>query len=108
MAVTGCKEVAVGFESGSERILHAMHKRFKPDDVREVCATLGKQGIRRMGFLLLGGPGETKASALESLSFADSLHLDMMKVTVGIRIYRTRPLPKPLWTKASSERTTIF
>lgn len=94
MAVTGCKEVAVGFESGSERILRAMHKRFKPDDVRQVCAALGKQGIRRMGFLLLGGPGETKDSALESLSFADSLHLDMMKVTVGLRIYPYTALAK--------------
>jgi radical SAM superfamily enzyme YgiQ (UPF0313 family) len=94
MAVAGCKEVAVGFESGSELILHAMHKRFKPDDVRQVCTALGKQGIRRMGFLLLGGPGETKTSALESLSFADSLHLDMMKVTVGIRIYPFTALAK--------------
>jgi radical SAM superfamily enzyme YgiQ (UPF0313 family) len=94
MAVAGCKEVAVGFESGSELILHAMHKRFKPDDVRQVCTTLGKQGIRRVGFLMLGGPGETKASALESLTFADSLHLDMMKVTVGIRIYPYTALAK--------------
>lgn len=94
MAGAGCKEVAVGFESGSELILHAMHKRFKPDDVRQVCTALGKQGMRRMGFLLLGGPGETKASALESLSFADSLNLDMMKVTVGIRIYPYTALAK--------------
>jgi hypothetical protein len=40
-----------------------------------------------MGFLLLGGPGETKETVLESLVFADSLKLDMLKLTVGIRIY---------------------
>ena len=40
-----------------------------------------------MGFLLLGGPGETKESVEESLAFADSLHMDAMKITVGIRIY---------------------
>ena len=40
-----------------------------------------------MGFLLLGGPGETRESVEESLAFADSLPLDMVKVTAGIRIY---------------------
>jgi radical SAM superfamily enzyme YgiQ (UPF0313 family) len=94
MAAAGCKEVAVGFESGSERILHGMHKRFTPGEVSEACKLLGKHGIRRMGFLMLGGPGETKASALASLTFADSLHLDMMKVTVGIRIYPYTALAK--------------
>jgi len=40
-----------------------------------------------MGFLLLGGPGETLETAIESLYFADALQLEAMKVTTGIRIY---------------------
>jgi hypothetical protein len=40
-----------------------------------------------MGFLLLGGPGETKETVEESLSFVDSLPLDALKITIGIRIY---------------------
>jgi len=40
-----------------------------------------------MGFLLLGGPGETRKTVLESLTFADSLALEVVKVTIGIRIY---------------------
>jgi hypothetical protein len=40
-----------------------------------------------MGFLLLGGPGETKESVEKSLQFADSLGLEVVKVTTGIRIY---------------------
>jgi hypothetical protein len=40
-----------------------------------------------MGFLLLGGPGETKRSVEESLAFADTLKLDALRVTAGIRIY---------------------
>lgn len=87
MAKAGCVEVSLGFESGHELILHSMKKRFKPDDVRRTSDLLGKHGIRRMGFLLLGGPGETKVSALASLEFADSLNLEAMKVSVGIRIY---------------------
>ena len=44
-------------------------------------------GIATMGFLLLGGPGETRETVEESLGFVDSLNLAMLKITVGVRIY---------------------
>jgi hypothetical protein len=47
-----------------------------------------------MGFLLLGGPGETKESVEESIAFADLLDLDALKITVGIRIYPDTALAK--------------
>ncbi len=49
-------------------------------------------GIKRNGFLLLGTRGETQKTVEESLEFADSLHLDLLKVTVGLRIYPETPL----------------
>lgn len=94
MAEAGCVEASLGFESGSERILREMNKQFLPDEVRRISDLLATSGIRRMGFLLLGGPGETQASVEESLAFADSLHLDLLKVTVGIRIYPDTPLAR--------------
>jgi radical SAM superfamily enzyme YgiQ (UPF0313 family) len=87
MAKAGCREVSLGFESGSELILAKMNKRYTPVDVRQISERLNKFGISRMGFLLLGGPGETKETANESLVFADSLGLEAMKITIGIRIY---------------------
>jgi hypothetical protein len=36
---------------------------------------------------MMGGPGETKESVEESLAFADSLKLDVLRLTAGIRIY---------------------
>jgi radical SAM superfamily enzyme YgiQ (UPF0313 family) len=87
MARSGCIEVSLGFESGCERILCMMNKKFTPQSVLKTSDILKKYGIKRMGFLLLGGPGETKESVEESLSFADSLQLDALKVTLGTRIY---------------------
>lgn len=87
MAKAGCKEVSFGFESGSENILQRMNKKFTTDDVRRISEILKKHGIGRMGFLLLGGPGETKDTVEQSLHFADSLNLEAMKITTGIRIY---------------------
>ena len=55
---------------------------------------LDRYGIGRMGFVLLGGPGETRETVEESLEFADSLELEAVKVTTGIRIYPYTPLAK--------------
>ena len=87
MKQAGCCEVAIGFESGCERMLREMNKHFLPDEVRRLCRVLADNGIRRIGFLLLGGPGETRQSVQESLDYADSLDLDGLRTTVGIRIY---------------------
>jgi radical SAM superfamily enzyme YgiQ (UPF0313 family) len=87
MAEAGCVEVSLGFESGSPAVLREMNKRYRPEDVRAIADLLRRHGIRRMGFLLLGGPGETRATVEESLAFAASLGLDLLKITVGIRIY---------------------
>jgi len=87
MAKAGCREVSLGFESGSEKILKNLNKRFTTDEVVRISKTLKKHGIRRMGFLLLGGPGETLETVTQSLHFADALQLEAMKITTGIRIY---------------------
>ena len=94
MAEAGCVEVSLGFESGCPQVLRAMNKRFEPEEVREISERLAAHGIRRMGFLLLGGPGETRESVDESLAFARSLDLEMLKVSVGIRLYPHTPLAR--------------
>jgi len=87
MAAAGCVGVALGFESGSDKVLTMMHKKYSAYDVRRASEMLKGHGIARMGFLLLGGPGETRDTVMQSLEFADSLKLEAVKVTTGIRIY---------------------
>ncbi len=87
MARAGCVGAGLGFESGSPGILRALNKRFSLEDVRHTATVLADQGISRMGFLLLGGPGETRETVEESIAFADSLNPELMKVTPGIRVY---------------------
>lgn len=94
LARSGCREVSLGFESGCDHILRIMNKKYSPDAVRKTSSILKDFGIKRLGFLLLGGPGETKASVEKSLAFADSLDLDALKITVGIRIYPYTALAK--------------
>jgi len=92
MAEAGCRQISFGFESGSDRILRTMNKHYCRKDVTAASKMFREAGIARNGFLLLGGPGETKDTVEESLSFADSLEPDTLKITVGIRIYPRIPL----------------
>jgi radical SAM superfamily enzyme YgiQ (UPF0313 family) len=87
MRRAGCRQISFGFESGSDQMLRSLHKRFDQKEISAASKLFAEAGIERMGFLLLGGPGETKESVEESLSFADSLHLEALKITTGIRIY---------------------
>jgi radical SAM superfamily enzyme YgiQ (UPF0313 family) len=87
MAAAGCKEISLGFESGHHMMLRDMNKRFTPREIRRASEMFADAGIRRMGFLLLGGPGETRETVAESFDFVESLNLDVLKITVGIRIY---------------------
>jgi radical SAM superfamily enzyme YgiQ (UPF0313 family) len=87
MAAAGCRQVSLGFESGAAPVLVGFNKRFGADEVRTAAAMFAEAGIERTGFLMLGGPGETKETTEESLAFADSLKLEALKVTVGLRIY---------------------
>ena len=92
MRRAGCSQISFGFESGSDRMLRSLHKRFDSKEVSAVSERFAGAGIKRMGFLLLGCPGETKESVEESLTFADSLNLEALKITVGLRIYPQTPL----------------
>jgi radical SAM superfamily enzyme YgiQ (UPF0313 family) len=94
MARAGCSEVSMGFESGDNEMLQAMNKRFDTDDIRRASKILADYGIRRMGFLMLGGPGETRQSVAHSFDFVESLDLDGLKITRGIRIYPQTPLAR--------------
>ncbi|MFO7652768.1 MAG: radical SAM protein [Candidatus Krumholzibacteriia bacterium] len=87
LAEAGCREVSLGFESGDAGILRRLNKRFDPAEVRAAASLLAEHGVERHGFLLLGGPGETRDTVCRSLDFVASLHLEAMRITTGIRIY---------------------
>jgi len=110
LAQAGCREASLGFESGAESVLHSMRKQFAIADVRRASDLLGRYKIRKMGFLLLGGPGETKESAEESLAFAESLEMDSVRLSIGIRIYPHTDVARAAQQEGliSSEQDLLF
>lgn len=87
MVEAGCVGVSLGCESGSARMLRALKKRFTLAEVQTTARILAEHHLPAMGFLMLGGPGETRETVEESLGFIENLPLSALKITVGIRIY---------------------
>ena len=61
LAANGLREVALGIESGSERLLTYMGKRITPGMTRSVVHRLVSRGISVKGYFILGFPTETRA-----------------------------------------------
>ena len=59
LARAGAREVWLGVESGSQKILDAMEKGASVETARTATRTLKAQGIRSCWFIQLGYPGET-------------------------------------------------
>ena len=59
LADAGCKTVWLGAESGSQKILDAMDKGDKVEDIYRAAELLNKNGIEVGFFLQFGYPGET-------------------------------------------------
>lgn len=71
IADSGCREVALGIESGSERMLSYIDKRLTPQMTEEVVDALNKRGVKVKGYFILGFPTETQA---EMQATVDHVH----------------------------------
>lgn len=76
MYEAGCRFVAFGIESGNEQVLRRIRKGIKKEMVRNAVKTAKKVGMKTWGYFLLGLPGDTEETMMETLDFADELDLD--------------------------------
>lgn len=60
MQEAGCREVALGIESGSERMLGYIDKRITGEMIRTSVRRLTSRGISIKGYFILGFPTETQ------------------------------------------------
>ena len=76
----GCRMIYYGIESGSHAILHNVRKQTNTAQISEAIRATRRQGIRSLGFLMVGNPGETRATIRQTARFARSLKLDYVQI----------------------------
>jgi anaerobic magnesium-protoporphyrin IX monomethyl ester cyclase len=89
MKIAGFRSLGITAESASDPVLEKLEKGFNAAKVREVAERVEKHGIKTLWIFLVGGPGETRLTMEETLSFAKwrLLRGDAVYLTVGLRIY---------------------
>jgi anaerobic magnesium-protoporphyrin IX monomethyl ester cyclase len=102
LKLNGCREVALGIESGSERLLQHMGKRITSDMTRSVVRRLTERGISVKGYFILGFPTETR----EELGQTVRLVRDLWDITASqpgnfrASVFEFRPYPgTPEWQR---------
>jgi radical SAM superfamily enzyme YgiQ (UPF0313 family) len=87
LANAGCDEVWLGAESGSQKILDAMDKGTKVEQIYQTSALLKKAGIKPCLFLQFGYPGET----IEDIKATLKMLFEIMPHDLGVSV--SYPLP---------------
>jgi anaerobic magnesium-protoporphyrin IX monomethyl ester cyclase len=99
---SGCREVALGVESGSQRLLKYMGKRITPEMTRSVVRRLTERGIGVKGYFILGFPTEMRDELNETVRLVYDLW-DVTERQPGrfrASVFEFRPYPgTPEWQR---------
>jgi anaerobic magnesium-protoporphyrin IX monomethyl ester cyclase len=90
LAASGLRQVWVGAESGSQKILDAMDKGTTVEEIREATKLLKKKGIEVCFFLQFGYLGETKADIEATLNLVEELLPDDIGISVSYPLPGTK------------------
>ncbi|MBF0301085.1 MAG: B12-binding domain-containing radical SAM protein [Oligoflexia bacterium] len=84
LALSGCKRLFIGLESGSDLILENIKKNYHVKNTFKVLQCLKDYDIRPLGFFMIGNPGETKKTVKQTIRFAKKLPLDYAQFSMTI------------------------
>lgn len=101
MRKAGCDKVIFGLESGDNRTLKMMNKNLTVVQSRRAVEVATRHGIKVGAFFILGYPGETDETMLNTIRLASSLPLDYFSMTIPY------PLPgTPLYERVKDKMLT--
>jgi anaerobic magnesium-protoporphyrin IX monomethyl ester cyclase len=87
LARSGCENVWIGAESGSQKILDAMDKGIMVEQIYKSTMLMKKHGIKPSFFIQFGYPGEMK----EDIGLTINMINDLLPFEIGISV--SYPLP---------------
>ena len=86
----GCAEVWMGAESGSQKILNAMDKGTRVEQIAKARENLKREGIRACYFLQFGYPGETWHDIRSTIRLVSDTRPDDIGVSVSYPLPGTK------------------
>lgn len=96
MAQAGCAGINFGVDHADTGMLRRLGRAFGPDALRQTVEACRAAGLAVMFDMLLGGPGETRASIACAIDEIRKLAPDRAGLSCGVRIYPHTPLAQLL------------
>lgn len=90
LAESGCEEVWVGAESGSQKILDAMDKGTKVEQITQATILMKQYGINPCFFLQFGYPGEDRSDIEKTISMVETLRPHDIGISVSYPLPGTK------------------
>lgn len=107
MKRAGCHTVQIGVESGNAAIL----KEYAPSKVKEkitaAVMTCKSEGMRVLGYFIIGFPHESKEQALETIRYAKQLDPDFISISTLTPDYGTKVYEDALQAHELTDRATV-
>ncbi|MFH1350536.1 MAG: radical SAM protein [Pseudomonadota bacterium] len=75
MREAGCHTVLFGIESGNQEILNRINKHIKIESIKRAVALCKETGMRVLGSFIVGLPGETRETLMDSHRLAQELDI---------------------------------
>lgn len=90
LAESGCEEVWIGAESGSQKILDAMDKGTTIEQIKKATKLLKEKNIKVAFFIQYGYKGETKQDISKTISLVKTLLPDDIGISVSYPLPGTK------------------
>jgi len=87
MKDAGCERIHYGVESGNPEILRTLRKGITLKQAEEAFKMTKRVGIQTLAYFMIGSPGETKETIMQSIKFAKKLDADFVHFSI------TTPFP---------------
>jgi radical SAM superfamily enzyme YgiQ (UPF0313 family) len=92
LANTGCVDMSIGIESGSDTILKNINKGENIATMKKAIQMVKDAGIRIKGFFIVGLPGESPKTLDETWKFLEEMQLD----NADFKMFQPYP-GTPIW-----------
>ena len=102
MKRAGCLRVFFGIESGNDSVLGLMNKHISTKQAKNGVYAAKAAGLKTGAFFIVGYPGESDKTVLDTVRFASSLPLDYLSFTLPYPIPGT-----PLYERVKDKGVAI-
>ena len=100
---SGCAGLEIGSESGADITLQSLNKDYTTDDILTASRLCKEASIKFCHYLMLGAPGETEETVIESIELMKRCDPSTVIISTGIRIYPNTPLYNDLFSNGQCD-----